>query len=431
MDRNLADDFRWLLRQSAGKLIEDTIQALDGQESVLTLTKRVRKSVSATRAALILEQAQLRIRGRGKFACADRMFFTRRGLEQSSGSDLATYKARFFSGQNFVADICCGIGGDLLALADRPRKGLGEREFRTVGIDSDRVTSMFAARNLEVALETAIHADEPAARKQWVQQIEFEKTNLLEFDAIHLDPDRRMKRRTVRGDQFCPSLDSVYSQVSDRHAICTKVAPATPLGDYAPTQLNREWLGDRRECKQQLLWSGNWNAEVRNRFGQRTATMVDGDRVHSISFPESDVLDACPIASRPGNFLLEPHATVLAAGLTDALANQVNACRATKAIPYLFADHRIDHGLLAAFRILDVVPLKQKSVQAALKKHDAGELECKRRGIDKIVATRFAKMKGDGATPAVLILTCIGRDKKHVAILAHRCEAADEPKREA
>ncbi|OLT16508.1 hypothetical protein BJF78_13855 [Pseudonocardia sp. CNS-139] len=45
------------------------------------------------------------------------MFFTRDGLEQSSAEVVARHTARRYAGAATVADLCCGIGGDLLALA--------------------------------------------------------------------------------------------------------------------------------------------------------------------------------------------------------------------------------------------------------------------------------------------------------------------------
>ncbi|MGB6164957.1 MAG: hypothetical protein WCF33_09820, partial [Pseudonocardiaceae bacterium] len=63
-----------------------------------------------------LGQHELRRRAQGKFTRAQRMFFTRAGLEQASSEVIAEHRARRFAGAVRVADLCCGIGGDLLAL---------------------------------------------------------------------------------------------------------------------------------------------------------------------------------------------------------------------------------------------------------------------------------------------------------------------------
>ena len=56
-----------------------------------------------------------------KFADAPQMFFTAVGLEQATDEWVAGYKASRFP-QGLVAELCCGIGGDLLALV-APRPG--------------------------------------------------------------------------------------------------------------------------------------------------------------------------------------------------------------------------------------------------------------------------------------------------------------------
>ena len=47
------------------------------------------------------------------------MWFERTGLEQATAEPVARHKARRFAGRTAtVIDLCCGIGGDTLALAD-------------------------------------------------------------------------------------------------------------------------------------------------------------------------------------------------------------------------------------------------------------------------------------------------------------------------
>src|SRR5262249_32858423 len=62
---------------------------------------------------------------RAKFTRAGAMFFTRDGLEQATAEPLARHRAARYArfgrrtpaGAARIADLCCGIGGDLLALA--------------------------------------------------------------------------------------------------------------------------------------------------------------------------------------------------------------------------------------------------------------------------------------------------------------------------
>src|SRR6516225_4732620 len=65
-----------------------------------------------------LAQHELRLRARAKFSRALDMFFTRPGLEQASAEVIARHRNARYAGAALVADLCCGIGGDLVALAE-------------------------------------------------------------------------------------------------------------------------------------------------------------------------------------------------------------------------------------------------------------------------------------------------------------------------
>src|SRR5687768_9326407 len=75
--------------------------------------------------AAVVGQSRLRMRGRTKFGeLAERMLFTRAGLEQATRLSIAARHAARFreAGLTRVADLGCGIGGDAFGLA-----GLGLR----------------------------------------------------------------------------------------------------------------------------------------------------------------------------------------------------------------------------------------------------------------------------------------------------------------
>ncbi len=81
----------------------------------------------------------LRARARAKFSRADRMYFTRDALEQSSGETVARYRAERFAAYPAVGDFCCGAGGDATALAG---------VTRVTAIDADPLRLAMAGENL-------------------------------------------------------------------------------------------------------------------------------------------------------------------------------------------------------------------------------------------------------------------------------------------
>src|SRR6516225_9221446 len=111
------DAFR-LLMTAEGQSALTRAAALGPTEATfLTCFDAVRKHHPPTLAKAALETALLRSRARDKFTDADRMYFTREALEQATGEAVARHRANRFARFGSVADLCCGIGGDALALA--------------------------------------------------------------------------------------------------------------------------------------------------------------------------------------------------------------------------------------------------------------------------------------------------------------------------
>lgn len=402
------DDFCWLVSGEAESILRDAQASFVERVNAVRIAKSLRKSITPTRSALVMEQAQLRLRARRKFTNADRMFFTRRGLEQASGEHLAQYKAQRFVGISRVADICCGIGGDLIALASRKRgSGSAEPGVRTIGIDCDELTVLFARKNLK-----ANSLDSATAK---VQQAEFVNVDLSEFEGLHFDPDRRTGERTVHGNRFNPCLKDIFSNVAAGSSVAVKVAPATPGELYFPNGLQREWIGDNRECKQQVLWFGT----VADKPGHRTATCIGNDgTIGQVSADESSLDDTVEVFDSIGRFIYEPHPSVLAAKLTDFVARKHGLKRFTVNIAYLTGDDAVNDPLLAQFEVLEVLPLNLRKTVDVLKSLRVGQIEVKKRGIEAVTAEQFSRMKLKGSQTATIILTRAGG--KRVTVIAKR-----------
>ena len=136
MNSSTREDFLWLMSDEAAPILKKAQDAFSDRVNAVRIAKSLRKITTPTRAALTMEQAQLRIRARAKFIRASEMFFTRRGLEQATGRRIAKYKAGRFRKLKNVADVCCGIGGDLIKLANRS----SDSSFQTTGVDSNEMT---------------------------------------------------------------------------------------------------------------------------------------------------------------------------------------------------------------------------------------------------------------------------------------------------
>ncbi|HEV3415397.1 MAG TPA: class I SAM-dependent methyltransferase, partial [Pirellulales bacterium] len=383
-------DYDWLVSQ-------DTARWLDLASAVAkptpALAAQLRDELSAERTHLVLEQAALRRRAAEKFTLARRMFFSPVGLEQATDEWIAKYKAARFPPNVPLADLCCGIGGDLLALA-----GGGP----TIGIDRDPITTVLAKANLAVWT----NAGRPP------RQAEFQTADVAQFDlsacaAWHLDPDRRPAgRRTTRVVAHDPAAEVIERLLATCPNAAIKLAPAAVLPDGWSRRAELEWISRTRECRQLVAWFG----ELTVSSGSRRATMLDGDGAVRRTIrgePDSPI----PHAPRIGRFVFEPDAAVLAAKLTGALAGEHGLAAVTPGIAYLTGDTPLDEAALACFEVLDLLPLRIRALKSWLRQRSIGRLEIKKRGVDLDPAQLRRQLRVAGDTSAALLVTRLaGRD---------------------
>jgi hypothetical protein len=388
MDDALRKEFEWLFSQQGKSLVSQVESDFLDRKNALSINKSLRKHTTPVRAAIVIEQAQLRLHAFNKFVCADQMFFTRRGLEQATSLQIARYKATRFKDLKNVADVCCGIGGDLIALAARKVSGV-----RTVGIDADELTAAIAGHNL---------AGVGIFNAEVVRQ-SFEDADLAAFDGIHIDPDRRTKSRTVRGDFFEPKLPDVYQRVNDQQTVAIKVAPATPVHSSMPTSIEREWIGDQRECKQQVLWSGPQTRKPHF----TTATIVDNaGQVFTYSAKSKRVAAGrLPSAIAIGEAIYEPHAVVLASKLMSAMAEETGLQPISEHADYLTGRLLMKTPLLSEYQIVESLKLDLRQISAALRSLKVGELIVKKRGVEHEVYNQLSRLKLAGENRATVIAT--------------------------
>ncbi len=109
------------LDSGAGRALTGAATArLDDGEDLLAVAERLRAGNDPALVSLALTQARLRRRARAKFGPdADLLLWTEAGLEQATRRSVALHRAERLglAGVRQLADLCCGVGGDLLALA--------------------------------------------------------------------------------------------------------------------------------------------------------------------------------------------------------------------------------------------------------------------------------------------------------------------------
>jgi hypothetical protein len=148
-----------------------------------------------------------------------------------------------------VADLCCGIGGDLVPLAGAARAG-------AVGVDRDPLTAAVAEANAAVL---------GAGDRVEVRCEDVADTDLTGLDGVFLDPARRGGgRRALDPRSWSPPFSFVLDVAARVPATGAKLAPGVPHG-ILPLDAEAEWVSDRGDVVECALWCGPLATGVRRR----------------------------------------------------------------------------------------------------------------------------------------------------------------------
>ncbi|AZS44812.1 hypothetical protein BWL13_02409 [Microbacterium oleivorans] len=375
----------------------------------LASTTEVAAAVSRLRAgghspdlvSAVVGQAHLRVRAAGKFGpFADRMLFTRAGLEQATRLEVAARHAGRFrdSGAHRVADLGCGIGGDALGMA-----GLG---LDVLAVDADETTAALAAYNLA-----------PFGDAITVRHGRAEDTDLDGWDAVWLDPARRTAghsetARTAPED-WSPSLDWAFA-LAERMPVGIKLGPGLDRS-LIPDGVEAQWISVDGSTVELVLWSGS----LRRDGVRRAALVIRGGAAAELT-SAGDTEDE-PVRAL-GAFVHEPEGAVIRARLIGDVARSLDAGMLGGGTAYLTSDTPLTNPFVQSFRVRETLPLKPAAISTALRKAGVGTVEIKKRGVDVDPAQFRKKLTLRGSASATLILTRIGegRDEKRVALLADR-----------
>lgn len=326
---------------------------------------------SVVRAALSL--VELRHKGAGKFSRASEMWFDRQGLEQSTAEIVARHKARRF--ESDVWDLCCGIGGDALALAAR---------VPVNAVDANPAAGL---------------------RTQWNAEVygvsERVKTHCLNAEEVafggtlvHLDPDRRRHgpSRSVRIEEYVPGLPFMQQLAAEGRGGAIKLSPASNFGGKFEN-VEHELISLHGECKEATIWFG----ELAGEHAWRATALPSGESL--TGDPLAFAAEMTPL----GLYIFDPDPAVVRAGLLDMLAEQLHLTRLDAEEEYLTGAERVSSPFVQTFELLADLPNNAKEIRGYFRSSHAGQVEikCRRIPIDAEAIRR--KLPLPGTEPLVLI----------------------------
>jgi hypothetical protein len=356
------------------------------------------------------EQALLRPRAAAKFSRAETMFFTRPLLEQASAEVVAAHRARRFADFAAAADLCCGVGGDALALA---------AVTRTLAVDADPLAARLTVLN------AAAHGHAPALGAVVARIPEF----VPRVPAAFIDPGRRRESgavtpgaggRTTRVEEMSPPLSAILSLLDALPNLGIKLSPAVSHheldGALARLEHEREAISVAGECRELVVWTGALAG------CPRRATLLPGGQ--SLVGTGGEELDI----RAPGCYLYEPDAAVIRARLVARAAAELGAWGIDPALAYLSSDGFRALPWAAAYRIEGPQPFSRKSLTELLRRRGAGDVVLKTRGFaarPEELQRQLGLRGGQRSVCPVVFLTRLGG--RAMMIVGERVGAGTDP----
>ncbi|MEU7910479.1 class I SAM-dependent methyltransferase [Microbispora bryophytorum] len=418
------DAFRTLLTPAGRGALDEAVKILADGADPVAAASAMRRGHPADLAAAALTQASLRRRAEAKFGPdAAVMYFTPHGLEQATRPEVAAHRAARIraaglpadgtradgtradgtradgspahgkpEGGPDVLDVCCGIGGDLLALT---RAGC-----RVDAVDLDPLT-------VEIA-----RANAAALGLSGLAQVRTGDAALTDpggYGLLFADPARRGARgRTFDPMAYSPTWPIVLDLVARAPAACLKVAPGIPY-EFIPEGAEAEWVSYRGEVKEAAIWTGMGP-------GVRRATLLPSGATLTASGAEAET---GPVS----RYLYEPDGAAVRAHLVAEVAALVSGRLVDPRIAYITSDRLVRTEWASCYEVTDVMPFSLKRLRAVLRERRVGVVTIKKRGSAVDVERLRKDLRLSGGNSAVIVLTRI--EERPFALLCRPVTSAN------
>ncbi len=371
----------------------------DGKDvAAVARLRKVCADVEIVRAALMLGEARRKAVGKFGKERAAKLWADPSGVEMASSLMVAEHKRERFPVflDGFVlSDVCCGIGGDAMALAT---------DNEVVAVDRDPVRAWMAGRNAGCKSIVADAEEYELAR-----------------GPVHVDPARRDERsgtRSWRLEDLQPGMDVVRRVVSGGWGGAVKLGPGADLAVVErvfPSQ-SIEIISENGSLVQCVVWVDTPLIAKASRH----ATLLRGSpdessevrRAKTVTLSGEPVRGDGGLPSSPENraarYVYEPDDSVERAELLGVLCEQVGAAMLHPRVGLLMSDELIDSPWLTGFEVLEEMVWNERRVKSALEARGAGIVEVKTRGGAVDTDQVQSALRGKGEERLVVFVLRMG-----------------------
>lgn len=364
----------------AGRAALAAIPLDAGRDDPNRLVTGLRKAHPPAEASALAEQATLRSKAAARFGQDPAMLLTATGLEMMTHPLAAERRARRLARLGLpVADLTCGLGGDLAACA---RLGIP-----STGLERDPATAILARANVPSASIVIGDAGRPPFR--------------LDGLALLLDPARReAARRTFDPAAFSPSWETCLDLLGQARAAVLKAPPGLDR-ERVPHWAEMEAVQLGTGMREVTLWAGAGTSP-----GLRRAVLLPDGAELTSEAPE------CPETPVPiGRYIFDPESCVTRAGLVRHLGQRLGARLLDPQVAYLTASLPAFDPLTATFEVLEVVPFSIRRLKELLATRSWRPQEIRRRAFP-VEPDELRRLLGRlNGEPVTLLCTTVGGNR--------------------
>jgi len=298
----------------------------------------------------------------------------RLAYEQATAKDISEYKARLWPSGAKIADLCCGMGGDSFWLP----KGI-------------------VSSGVDIAPERVLMFNE----------------NMRRFGMLH----RAVRQNALdveSGDFFCidparrgglnPDFESVLELTKKFSGGMIKLPPAFPE-DEIPQESDVLYLGNASDCRECLMLSGIFGKGIVRASTVAKEWLCERNELKNMSLECKNL----------GDFLLEPVPVLVRSHLFLSEAKKLGFWQIDSTLAYLSCENLPpEYDGFVAYRVIDQSSLSTNNVKAMLKKHNAGKITLKKRGVEVVPEAEIRRLAPKGEREYILFYTRILGEKRAI-----------------
>lgn len=351
--------FSWSLGNEAASLIAEILVQSSPSLGISTApdplklaTHTLLRVLSVEKRRYITQQIVLRFKAKKKFPSLPGLYWTPLGLEQSTRESIGRRKAKYVSGCESVADLCCGLGGDSFFTDAK----------KIVGVDTDRWIVGAYTKNMEILNQHGIGVQGLAEQSP------------VRAELVMIDPARRHISGGKRWDpnMYTPGPEALSVIAKKTENLMIKWAP----GLQSPLPLDvsgRFFVGEGDTCLEQWVCHGK-------KFGQGWVSAMESESGNVLTENYLTLQNTQLSISGPGRYLYEPLKMLIPSRLYIKLAAEHHLWSLDAQTAYLSSDHHIQSPWLKSYEIKKTWTESWPRVERELKKMGLLHLTIKQRG---------------------------------------------------